>query len=209
MATKTEHTSSHDVEEPAATIEKIAEQSQRIITDFIARRGDAKALEYDPLNIGSAFVEITRKMMADPARLARAQMDLWNSHIGLWQQTANRMIGQEAKTLVEADEDDNRFSDAAWQEHPVFDYIKQSYLLTSKWVIDTVRETDGMEDETARKAEFYTRRFVDAMAPTIFALTTPQVLQETIDTQGQNLVNELSTCWRTWSAARDNLPSST
>ena len=116
MATKTEHTSSPDVEEPTATIEKIAEQSQRIVADFIARQGDAKALEYDPLNIGSAFVEITRMMMADPARLARAQVDLWNSHVGLWQQTANRMMGQDAKTLAEPDEDDNRFSDAAWQE---------------------------------------------------------------------------------------------
>lgn len=192
MATKTEHTSPPDVEEPTATIEKIAEQSQRIVTDFIGRQGDARALEYDPLNIGSAFAEITRRMMADPARLARAQVDLWNSHVGLWQQTANRMMGQEAKTLAEPDEDDNRFSTAAWQEHPVFDYIKQSYLMTSKWVIDTVRETDGMEDKTARKAEFYTRQFVDAMAPTNFALTNPQVLQETIDTQGQNLVNGLS-----------------
>ena len=97
MATKTEHTSSPDGEEPTATIEKIVEQSQRIVTDFIVRQGDAKALEYDPLNIGSAFSDITRRMMADPARLARAQVDLWNSHVGLWQQTANRMMGQEAK----------------------------------------------------------------------------------------------------------------
>ena len=61
MATKTEHTSSPDVEEPTATIEKIAEQSQRIVTDFIAKQGDAKALEYDPLNIGSAFVRVNAK----------------------------------------------------------------------------------------------------------------------------------------------------
>ena len=116
-------------------------------------------------------------------------MDL-NSHIGLWQQTANRKIASKPKRSSNPTRTIT-FSDAAWQEHPVSTH--QAVLPADvEVVIDTVRETDGMEDETARKAEFYTRQFVDAMAPTNFALTNPQVLQETIDTQGQNLVNGLS-----------------
>ena len=192
MATKTEDASAPDADELTATIGKIAEQSQRIVTDFVARQSDMQETEQDPLNIGSAFMEMTQRMMSDPARLAQAQVDLWNSYMDLWQQTANRMMGQESETLVEPEADDRRFADAAWQENPVFDYIKQSYLLTSQWMINTVRETEGMEDETARKVDFYTRQFVDAMAPTNFALTNPQVLQETVDTKGQNLINGLS-----------------
>lgn len=192
MATKTEDASAPDADELTATIGKIAEQSQRIVTDFVARQSDMQETAQDPLNIGSAFMEMTQRMMSDPARLAQAQIDLWNSYMDLWQQTANRMMGKESETLVEPEPDDQRFADAAWQENPVFDYIKQSYLLTSQWMINTVRETEGMEDETARKVDFYTRQFVDAMAPTNFALTNPQVLQETVDTKGQNLINGLS-----------------
>ena len=192
MATKTEDASAPDADELTATIGKIAKQSQQIVTDFVARQSDMQETEQDPLNIGSAFMEMTQRMMSDPARLAQAQIELWNSYTDLWQQTANRMMGKESETLAEPEADDQRFADAAWQENPVFDYIKQSYLLTSQWMINTVRETEGMEDETARKVDFYTRQFVDAMAPTNFALTNPQVLQETVDTKGQNLINGLS-----------------
>lgn len=192
MATKSEDASAPDSEELTAIIGKIAEQSQRIVTDFVACQSDMQETEQDPLNIGTAFMEMTQRMLSDPARLAQAQVDLWNSHVDLWQQTANRMMGQGSETLAEPEADDRRFADAAWQENPVFDYIKQSYLLTSQWMINTVRETEGLEDETARKVNFYTRQFVDAMAPTNFALTNPQVLEETVDTKGQNLINGLS-----------------
>jgi polyhydroxyalkanoate synthase len=178
-----------DPAELTATIGKIAEQSQRIVTDFMSRQSEP---ETDPLNIGAAFIEMTTRMMSDPARLAQAQVELWNSYMDLWQQTTNRMLGQDSEPLVEPEPDDRRFKDAAWQENPLFDYIKQSYLLTSKWMINTVRETDGLEDETARKVDFYTRQFVDAMAPTNFAMTNPEVLRETIDSKGQNLVKGLS-----------------
>ena len=181
-----------DAGELTATLGKIAEQSQRMVTDFMARQADQSDNDTDPLNIGDAFLQMTQRMMADPARLAEAQVGLWNSYMNLWHQTANRMMGQTAEPLVEADEDDRRFKDADWDENPVFDYIKQSYLMTSKWMINTVRETEGLDDETARKVDFYTRQFVDAMAPTNFAMTNPEVLRETVESKGQNLINGLS-----------------
>lgn len=180
--------------ELATTMGKIAEQSQRIVTEFMARQAEESEAEQDPLNIGKAFLEMTTRMMSDPARLAQAQVELWNNYVNLWQHTASRLMGQDPDTEIDAepDADDRRFRDAAWQENPLFDYIKQSYLLTSKWMINTVQETDGLEDDTARKVDFYTRQFVDAMAPTNFAFTNPEVLRETMDTNGQNLVSGLS-----------------
>ena len=74
--------------------------------------------------------------------------------------------------------DDRRFKDAAWQENELFDFIKQSYLLTARWMQQTVREVDGLDDKTAKKVDFYTRQFVDAMAPTNFLLTNPEVLRD-------------------------------
>jgi polyhydroxyalkanoate synthase subunit PhaC len=181
-----------DAGELSATLGKIAEQSQRLVTDFMARQADQTDSDNDPLNIGDAFLQMTQRMMADPARLAEAQVELWNGYMSLWQQTANRMMGQDAVPVAVPGEDDRRFKDSDWDENPVFDYIKQSYLMTSKWMINTVRETDGLDDETARKVDFYTRQFVDAMAPTNFAMTNPEVLRETVDSKGQNLIKGLS-----------------
>lgn len=184
-----------DAAELAATIGRIAEQSQRLVSEFVARQGHQTGqpeINGDPLNIGSAFLAMTARLMADPTRLARAQVELWNSYIDLWQQTANRIMGKEASPLATPAPDDRRFRDAAWEENPLFDYIKQSYLLTSKWMINTVRETDGLDAETARKVDFYTRQFVDAMAPTNFAMTNPEVLRETVESKGQNLLRGLS-----------------
>ena len=195
MATETPNAENiPDTGELTATLGKIAEQSQRMVTDFVTRQaGQAETeAEQDPLNIGDAFLQMTQRMMADPARLAEAQVGLWNSYMELWQHTANKMMGQEVEPLAEPEADDRRFLDSDWEENPVFDYIKQSYLMTSKWMINTVRETDGLDDETARKVDFYTRQFVDAMAPTNFAMTNPEVLRETVDSKGQNLINGLS-----------------
>ena len=186
-----------DAGELTATLGKIAEQSQRMVTDFMARQAaEAGQMDtdknQDPLNIGNAFLQMTQRMMDDPARLAEAQVGLWNNYMELWQHTANKMMGQNAEPLVKPEKDDRRFLDSDWEQNPVLDFIKQSYLMTSKWMINSVRETDGLDDETARKVDFYTRQFVDAMAPTNFAMTNPEVLRETVDSKGQNLINGLS-----------------
>ncbi len=186
-----------DAGELTATLGKIAEQSQRMVTDFMARQTAEDGQmdtdkNQDPLNIGDAFLQMTQRMLDDPARLAEAQVGLWNNYMELWQHTANKMMGQNAEPLVKPETDDRRFLDSDWEANPVFDFIKQSYLMTSKWMIDSVRETDGLDDETARKVDFYTRQFVDAMAPTNFAMTNPEVLRETVDSKGQNLINGLS-----------------
>lgn len=181
-----------DAGELTTTLGKIAEQSQRMVSEFMARQAEQSDSDADPLNIGDAFLQMTQRMMADPARIAEAQVQLWNGYMTLWQQTANRMMGQEAEPVADPDEDDRRFKDADWNENPVFDFIKQSYLMTSKWMVNTVRETEGLDDETARKVDFYTRQFLDAMAPTNFAITNPEVLRETVESNGENLINGLS-----------------
>ncbi|HCB12644.1 MAG TPA: class I poly(R)-hydroxyalkanoic acid synthase, partial [Gammaproteobacteria bacterium] len=86
---------------------------------------------------------------------------------------------------------DKRFKDEQWAENAVFDFIKQSYLLAADSLQGLVRNVEGLDDKTARKVQFYTRQFVDAMAPTNFVLTNPAVLQTTLDSGGDNLVKGL------------------
>ena len=184
--------STADAGKLAQTMAKIAEQSQRIVGDFVQRQANGGAEPADPLNIGGAFMEMAARMMADPLKLARAQLALWQDYLSLWQATTSRMFGAEDTPVVDAPKGDRRFRDPEWRENPVYDFIKQSYLLSSRWMVDTVRKVEGLDDATAKKVDFYTRQFVDAMSPSNFVVTNPEVMRATIESGGENLLKGLS-----------------
>src|SRR3546814_13513828 len=89
----------------------IAERSQKLVAEFLARQqaGGGGNGNLDPLNIGAAFMEMTGRMMADPAKLVQAQMNLWQDYMRLWQYTAQRMMGQEAEPIATPESGDRRF----------------------------------------------------------------------------------------------------
>src|SRR3546814_7111837 len=86
-------------------------------------------------------------------------------YMRLWQSTAQRMLVQEADPVATPDKGDRRFKNPEWDENELFDFVKQSYLLTARWMQSTVKDVEGLDDKTAQKVDFYTRQFVDAMAP--------------------------------------------
>lgn len=170
---------------------EIAERSQRLVADFLSRHSSELPSSADAQHIGEAFMEMTAKMMSDPSKLIEAQVGLWQDYMNLWQQTASRMMGGEAQPIIEPERGDRRFKDPAWSENAVFDYMKQSYLLTSRCLQSVVKDVEGLDDKTAAKVEFYTRQFADAISPSNFAFTNPEVLRETAETHGENLVKGL------------------
>ncbi len=169
----------------------IAERSQRIVGDWLKRQS-TETTSFDPLNIGKAFLEMTSKLIANPTGLLHAQVQFWQDYTTLWQNTARRVMGVEANPVIESDPKDRRFKDEAWKDSEVFDFIKQSYLLSARYVNDVVQKADGMDAKTAQKIDFYARQFVDAMSPSNFLLTNPEVLRKTADTGGENLIKGLS-----------------
>jgi polyhydroxyalkanoate synthase len=169
----------------------IAERSQRIVGDWLKRQ-TAEGAELDPLNIGGAFMEMTARLMADPARLLQAQLGFWQDYMTLWQSTARRMMGIDTEPVIQADPRDRRFRDEAWKENEVFDFIKQSYLLSARYMQDVVSQVDGLDAHTRQKVDFYSRQFVDAMSPSNFLLTNPEVLRRTAETGGENLLRGLN-----------------
>ncbi len=175
------------------TMADIAERSQRLVQEFLnkhAQPGTKSVGIDDPLNIGSAFMEMTTKMMTQPHKMVEANMNLWQDYMKLWQNAASRMMGQETTPIVEPERDDRRFKGEAW-ENDVFDFIKQSYLLTSNWMENTVSDIEGLDKKTKQKVEFFTKQYADALSPTNFVMTNPEVLQTTIESRGENLVNGL------------------
>lgn len=187
-------------EKVAQAVADISEQSQRLVLEFLNRQsadGDPLATPStpDPLNVGPAFADLTAKLIADPGRLMQTQIDLWQNYMALWQQTLAHMVSpdtEEQPHVATPERGDKRFRDSAWNDNELFNYIKQSYLLTARWINDTVHSVDGeLDPKAAQKVDFYTRQFVDALSPTNFALTNPEVLRETAETGGENLLNGL------------------
>jgi len=184
-----------DAEKLGETVTKIAEQSQRLVKDFIERQSKDAGGEYqvlDPADMARSFQELTQRMMADPAKVYESQLKLWQDYTNLWQASLKRMVGEPSEPVIEPSPGDRRFKDEQWSENPVFDYIKQSYLLASRYLHERVRETEGLDRHSAEKADFYTRQYIDAMAPTNFAMSNPEVLRRTVETGGENLLAGLS-----------------
>jgi polyhydroxyalkanoate synthase subunit PhaC len=189
---KQQETPKADRRETLKIMAEIAEASQRLLKECSERNGrSVNGVASDPLNLSGTFLELTRRMMADPATLMQAQVSLWQDYLRLWQTTGLRLLGQPAEPVIAPERGDRRFRDPAWEDHALFDFIKQSYLLTSRWMVDTVNEIDGFDDKTRQKIDFYTRQFVDAMAPSNFVATNPEVLRATVESQGENLLRGL------------------
>ncbi len=184
-----------DPKKVGETVARIAEQSQRVVQEFVERQAKDGAGEYqvlDPRIVARSFQELMEKMMADPAKVVESQLKLWQDYTRLWQASLQRMMGEESEPVIEPAPGDRRFSAEEWSENPVFDYIKQSYLLAARFLQECVRETEGLNRHSAEKADFYTRQYIDAVAPTNFAMSNPEVLRRTVETGGENLLTGLS-----------------
>src|SRR3974390_1966064 len=174
----------------AGQLQNIAMQSQLLMQRFLSSQTDATKFGMgDTSTLGFDFVDLMTKMMTDPTAVARAQIDLFNDRWAIWQKTAERMFAPQAP---DADKPkDKRFKHPEWTQNAIFSFVKDSYLVAAKSILSTVREVKGMDDAAARKVEFYTRQFVDALSPSNFVATNPEVLTATLESGGQNLLRGL------------------
>ncbi|HET9747706.1 MAG TPA: class I poly(R)-hydroxyalkanoic acid synthase, partial [Casimicrobiaceae bacterium] len=177
----------------AESLASASEKSAKLIGEFAARNaGKPAAVATDELGLGKAFMELAANMLANPARIAEGQLRLWRDYMSLWQTSMLRMMGGEAMPVAAPAQNDKRFKDAAWHENFLFDYVKQSYLITARWLHEQVASVEGLSDNARKKVDFFTRQYIDALAPSNFALTNPEVFRETVASGGQNLVRGLN-----------------
>ncbi|HTT41123.1 MAG TPA: class I poly(R)-hydroxyalkanoic acid synthase [Burkholderiales bacterium] len=185
-------TVSPDAEALARSFAEITQQSQRVVNEYLARARDGKAaLPTDDLGLTTAFMDLSASLMANPWKLAELQMRMWHDYFRLWHSSMQRFLGEQPAPVVEPAKSDNRFKNEVWENNFLFDYIKQSYLIAAQNIQQTVSEAEGLPDQTARKVRFFTRQFVDALSPTNFVFTNPEVLHATIDSGGKNLIDGL------------------
>lgn len=173
----------------AAILVQTAEKMQPMVSEFMQKIDwDIGNQPLDPLNMRQAWVQFFENLAQHPERVAEMQIQYMRDWMNLWQESAKKFLGHPSQELYQPDQHDRRFKSEAWQNSALFDFIKQSYLMTSRWMQKAVHETQGLDAETQHKLEFYTRQFVDAMSPSNFLLTNPDVIKATLDSKGENLV---------------------
>jgi polyhydroxyalkanoate synthase len=165
----------------------ISEQTQELLNKF----NDSQS-QFTPMkNVADAFLNFSKSLVQHPEQLIKLQLDLYTSYLNLWANTAEKIMGTETTNVINPEKGDRRFSNPQWDENILFNYIKQSYLLTADWVAKSINDNEELSEEEKKKLSFYTRQFVDAISPTNFAMTNPDVIEETIKTKGENLVEGL------------------
>jgi polyhydroxyalkanoate synthase len=129
---------------------------------------------------------------ADPMALMNAGAQAWAKGLETWGKVLGGVTAAAPVAAAEKDRKDRRFAAPEWSENPIFDTIRRTYLQISDQLLGTVDEIEGVDPAGREKLRFATKSFVDAMSPSNFALTNPQVLKRTIETRGENLLKGLA-----------------
>jgi polyhydroxyalkanoate synthase len=182
-------------EEFARNMLRLVEEGGRAMAGLI-ERADGKVSPYSAASevteAAKTAADIARVWMTDPAKLAEAQGTLVRSYFDLWNNSVRRLLGEDVEPIVEPEPSDNRFKDPEWSSNPYFDFWKQAYLLTTHWAEDVLQQTEGLDERTRQKADFYLRQLSSAFSPSNFPMTNPEVVRETLATNAQNLVQGMS-----------------
>ena len=168
---------------------RAAMTAQGAIAEAALRQADrAPGLDADPFHVGPAMAKVMASLAGRPDALMQAQGDLWRRYAELWHFAARRAMGETGSPVATPTKGDKRFNAPDWTENPVFDVIKQSYLITSDWMNGLVARAEDIDPMTRRRVEFFTRMLTDALSPSNFLASNPEALKEALSTRGESLV---------------------
>ncbi|MDH3812029.1 MAG: class I poly(R)-hydroxyalkanoic acid synthase [Gammaproteobacteria bacterium] len=205
MSSDNNQKKSDDLQAMSAEFMKIVASNRDAIMDVMKSPKETVTGLLDPFNVAGSFTRAARQLASDPGKLIRANFDLWKKQASLWQHAADRVLGRETQPVAEAPKGDRRFKGKEWEEHLVFDLIRQSYLITSDWMSQVVSGIDGLDEEDAHKVQFHTRQLTNALSPSNFLLTNPEVIRETVASRGKNLVQGMQNLRRDIQAGKGKL----
>jgi len=182
-----------DPQETARVLHEVAERSAKLLAEFAKKdlHASLAAAASDELGIAKAYMDLYSRMLANPASLTALSTNMMIDYMRLWQSSWMKMLGVPAAPVAAPAKSDGRFKDDDWSNNFLFDYMKQSYLIASRHIQHAVANVDGLPPESEKKVAFFTRQYVDALSPSNFALTNPQVLRETMASGGHNLLKGL------------------
>ncbi len=180
---------SSDADGMSKAFAEIAERSQLIVNDWLQRNGlaDPRSSGADPVGVATLFLDLTSKMMAIPASMVTAQMSLWQDYFTLWQSTTGRMLGADVPRPAGA----HLPGEQAWHDVDIFAYVKQSFMLTSRWMqVMADAGSDGSR-KLRNEMDMCAQQFLAALSSAEFTLTNPEMLRAAIESGGENLITGL------------------
>ena len=180
-----------DPEAFAHNLARFLEEAGKALAAYIEPRekGDKKADFADNLqDMVKSLGKVGEYWLSEPQRAIEAQTRLWNGYLDLWTTSLKRLAGETAEPVAEPERGDHRFQDPEWSRNQFFDFFKQAYLITSRWAESLVEEAADIDPHTRQKAEFYVTQIANALSPSNFVMTNPELLRETLETNGENLV---------------------
>jgi polyhydroxyalkanoate synthase subunit PhaC len=142
------------------------------------------------MEISQALQTLHQRQSSDPQRTKQVATDynrrLFETTMKVWSDTASRFSGLPREEEKEEEgKPDKRFSDPEWESNPYYKMLKETYLLTSEYILKEAEETDdGQDTEEQLRLEFHLKQFVEAMAPVNFFLTNPAAIKRAIETGG-------------------------
>lgn len=175
----------------AQNLARVVEEGGKALAAYLGPReaGEKKNELADELaDVIKTMAQVSEFWLADPQRTVEAQSRLWSGYINLWDQSMRRMMGEQSTPAAEPDARDKRFRDPEWSANHFFDFVKQAYLITSRWAEDMVGRAEGLDPHTRQKADFYVRQIGNALSPSNFVATNPELLRATLTSHGENLV---------------------
>lgn len=182
-----------DPERFALNMARMIEQAGKAASAWAEPRekGDVRDHVAEPVvDMVKTFSKLSEYWLADPQRALEAQTRLFSGYMTVWanaiQRTSN--AAQDTEDAVKPERGDKRFLDPEWGRNAFFDFLKQAYLVTSRWAADLVEHAEGLDEHTRHKAGFYVKQVSNAISPSNFILTNPELFRETVASHGENLV---------------------
>ncbi|MFO1111066.1 MAG: class I poly(R)-hydroxyalkanoic acid synthase [Bradyrhizobium sp.] len=181
-----------DAQAFAMNIARAMESSGQALAAYLKPRESGEVKDKPPSELAEViktFSSVAEYWMSDKERAADLQHKMGKAYLDLWGSAMRRMAGEgEVKPAIEPSPRDKRFQDPEWKSNQFFDFVMQLYLLTTRWANDLVRNAEGLDPHTRKKAEFYVQQIANALSPSNFVLTNPEVLRTTLASHGENLV---------------------
>ncbi|MCJ2037213.1 PHA/PHB synthase family protein [Methylobacterium sp. J-068] len=184
-----------DIEALSRNASLLVEEFGRAASRYMKPVATPDALTVQPVEPPEEVNDVVRTLgtvaetwLSDPKRTVEAQTKLSEAFITLWGSTWQRLQGEAATPVALPEPKDNRFAHAEWSTNPIFDFIKQSYLITTRWAEGLVDDAEGIDEHTRHKAQFYLRQISGALSPSNFVMTNPELIRHTLKENGANLV---------------------
>jgi len=180
-----------DPEAFAMNLARAMESSGQALAAYLKPRESGEITDRPPGELAEViktFSAVAEYWLSDKDRSAELQMKIGKAYLDLWGSAVRRLAGEQAEPAIAPSPRDKRFNDPEWKSNQFFDFVMQLYLLTTQWAQDLVRNAEGLDPHTRKKADFYVQQIANALAPSNFVLTNPEVLRETLASSGDNLV---------------------